>query len=382
VLIGAGSGVFYLRTQKSPAAAAPVVGQVSFSSSQQFGQNTSQGITDELTIDLHNISSPPAGKSYYAWFLPDSNNPEGPPFVLGKVTVDHGTIHYPYPGNQQHDNLLASNSRFLITEEDASTTPIVPSTDHSVWLYYAAIPEIPAASDHFSVLDHLRHLLAEDPKLALKKLHGGLDIWLLRNTRDVSQWAVNAQHAWQNKAIHTIRQSVVDILYYLDGRDCVQPDLQGIPPGAPADPESATITTDAGAGLLDLCGQQQVPGYLVHIDTHLNGITHAPGATPGQAKLAVQINTEINQVNSLLVKMRQDAQQLVKMSDAQLLQSSSQAILNDMATQAGDAYNGQNSSAGNQGQPGVQQIHDDIERLGTLDVIACQSASGTSNVCI
>src|SRR6266567_4556125 len=196
-------------------------------------QNTSQGIADKLTIDLHNIQSPPAGKSFYAWLLGDSNNSEAIPISLGKVTVDHGTIHYVYAGDQQHTNLIDKTSRFLITEEDISTTPIVPSTDHSVWLYYAAIPQIPAASDHFSVLDHLRHLLAEDPKLALKNLHGGLDIWLLRNTRDVSRWAVTAQRAWQNKAIHTIRQSVVDILYYLDGRDCVQPDLQGIPPGTP-----------------------------------------------------------------------------------------------------------------------------------------------------
>src|SRR5262249_26502472 len=149
------------------------------------------------------------------------------------------------------------------------------------------------------------------------------------------------------------------------------PDLQGIPAGAPATPESATITTNAGVGLLNLCGQQQIPGYLVHIDTHLNGIVHAPGATAGQVKLAGQITREIDQVNSLLAKMRQDAQQLVKMSNAQLLKSSTQAILNDMATQAGAAYSGQD-------QPGVQQIHDDIERLGTLDVIACRTASGSA----
>jgi serine/threonine protein kinase len=375
MVIAAGSGAFYLLSQKSAAPAPPVVGQVSFSSSRQFVQNTSQGIADKLTINLHNISPPPAGKSYYAWLLTDSNNPEDPQIALGKVTVDHGTIHYLFPGDQLHDNLLALTSRFLITEEDASTTPIFPSPDHSVWLYYAAIPQIPSGRDHFSVLDHLRHLLAEDPKLALKNLHGGLDIWLLLNTRDVSQSAVNARDAWQNKAIHTIRQSVIDILYYLDGRDCVQPDLQGIAPGTPAAPESATITAAASVGLLDLCGQQQVPGYLKHIDTHLNGIVQAPGATPGQIKLAAQITTEINQVNSLLVKMRRDGQQLVKMNDAQLLQASTRAMLNDLATQAGSAYNGQ-------GQPGVQQIHDDIERLGTLDVIACQSANGTSNACV
>src|SRR5438552_1929818 len=88
------------------------------------------------------------------------------------------------------------------------------------------------------------------------------------------------------------------------------PGTSSIPPGTPATPESATITTAASVGLIGQCGQQQIPGYLAHIDTHLNGITHAPGATPGQVKLAAQINTENNQVNSLLAKTRQDAQQL------------------------------------------------------------------------
>ena len=179
-----------------------------------------------------------------------------------------------------------------------------------------------------------------------------------------------------------MRQRIIDILYYLDGQSCVQSDLQGEPSGTPTAPESAPITTASSVGLLDLCGQQQVPSYLKHIDNHLNGIAQAPGATPGQVKLTAQITTEIDHVNSLLVKMRQDARLLVKMSDAQLLQATTQAILNDMATQSGDAYNGQNSSAGSQGYPGVQQIHDDIERLGTLDVIACQSSSGTSNACV
>src|SRR5437868_4893425 len=63
----------------------------------------------------------------------------------------------------------------------------------------STVPQTPAASDNFSVLDHLRHLLAEDPKIAPKGLHGGLDFWLLSNTREVLQWAGNARDAWQGR---------------------------------------------------------------------------------------------------------------------------------------------------------------------------------------
>jgi len=106
-------------------------------------------------------------------------------------------------------------------------------------------------------------------------------------------------------------------------------------------------------------------------------VIHAPGATAVQTKLANQITTELSELNLLLKKVHQDAQQLVKLSDAQLLQPSAQALLNDLTTQATYAYSGQTSPSV---QTGAQQIHDDIQRLATLDVTPCPSSS-TANVC-
>ncbi len=374
IVVGSGLGAFLLLAQKTsttPIAPSPVVGHVFFASSGKTSQNTSQGIADELTIDLRNIPPPPAGKSYYAWLLGESNDSEAQPMLLGEISVDHGTVHYAFAGDQQHDNLLASTSSFLISAEDSTITPIVPS---GARLYYATIPQTPAAADRFSLLDHLRHLLSEDPKLKLQGLHGGLDSWLLKNTKRVSQWASDARQT-QNTAKR--RQDIVDILYYLDGQACVQPDLQGVPNGTTSAPENAAITHIASVALLQLCGQLPVPGYLVHIGVHLKGVIHAPGATAVQTKLANQITTELSELNLLLKKVHQDAQQLVKLSDAQLLQPSAQALLNDLTTQATYAYSGQTSPSV---QTGTQQIHDDIQRLATLDVTPCPSSS-TANVC-
>ena len=374
VLVGSGLGTFLLLGHKSSTtltASAPVVGHVFFASSGNISQNGPQGIVDELTIDLHNIPPPPAGKSYYAWLLGDSNDSEeAQPILLGKISVDHGTIHYPYSSDQQHDNLLANTSRFLITAEDATISPIFPSTDSSAQLYHATIPQTPSASDHYSLLDHLRHLLAEDPKLKRLGLHGGLDIWLLRNTKQLSQWASDAR---QNQAM--IRQSIVDILYYLDGQACVQSDLQGVPQETPKAPENGTITNTARVALLQLCGQLPAPGYLVHIGVHLNGIIHAPGATADQMKLVNQVTTEIDHLHLLLEKMHHDAQQLVKMTDAQLSQPAAQLLLHDLATSADAAYNSQSTN------PGAQQINDDIQRLTTLDVTPCPSST-TAKPCV
>jgi len=351
-----------------------VVGHVSFASSGQTGQNTSQGIADTLNIDLSNILAPPAGKSYYAWLLGDSNDSEAQPILLGRVSVDHGMIHFPFAGDQQHDDLIASSSRFLITVENSAITPIVPTTDPNARLYYAAIPQIPSGVDHYSQLDHLRHLLSEDPKLASQGLHGGLDVWLLKNTIQIAQWA---SHARQTQNTGMRRQDLVDILYYLDGQACVQQDLQGVPQGTPTTPENATNAMIAHVALLQLCGQLPIPGYLVHIGVHLNGVIHAPGASADQQKLANQITVEMDDLNMLLEKVHQDVQRLVKMSNAQFLQLSGQALLNDLATQAKEAYRGQTSPSA---QPGALQIHDDIERLATLNVMPCPR-NGTANVC-
>ena len=175
-------GTFYLLTHHSTTpstvvGANTIVGQAFFMSSGQMNLTTNQGSNYEIQINLQHIPNPASGNSYYAWLLPDKSQVESAPLILGKVPVNNGAIHFTYSGDGQHTNLLASMSQFLITEESASITPNVPSPDLNAWRYYAALPQTPAQGQTYSLLDHLRHLLASDPTLKSFHLQGGLDIW-------------------------------------------------------------------------------------------------------------------------------------------------------------------------------------------------------------
>ncbi len=44
-----------------------------------------------------------------------------------------------------------------------------------------------AAGQTYSLLDHLRHLLANDPDLVKLHLTGGLNTWAYRNTQKILQ---------------------------------------------------------------------------------------------------------------------------------------------------------------------------------------------------
>lgn len=363
VLIGSGLGTFFLLTQHSAATpvVTAVVGKAFFVSSGQMNLTTNQGINDEFQVNLQNIPAPQSGKSYYAWLLPDTKQAEAAPLLLGKVAANHGVIHFFYGGDNQHTNLLATNSRFLITEEDANVTPSVPSPDLSTWRYYAALPQTPAPGQTYSLLDHLRHLLATDPTLEAHHLHGGLNIWTYRNTQSLLERAVSARDAWNAKDFTAVHRQVVAILDYLDGEKLVH---QDVPPGTPilADQRSVQV------GLLQLKADQNPSGYFYHLALHLNGVLASPGATQDQRNLATQINTGVNNVTGWLQQLRQDAVQLVHMSDTQLARQSSLEKLNDMVTQANNAYMGRNDPSTGQQQIGVSQIYRDIQLMATFEI--------------
>src|SRR5215469_5071906 len=89
VLLSAGLGTI-LFSRASPVLESAIVGHLYFLSSGQTRLNSNQGIADEVRIELQSLQSPPEGKSYYAWLLPDETNPEGPVFRLGKVVISSG----------------------------------------------------------------------------------------------------------------------------------------------------------------------------------------------------------------------------------------------------------------------------------------------------
>jgi hypothetical protein len=359
----AGSGQTHPAAGAAPAGT--IVGHVFFLSSGQVSDSSSQGIADQVQVDLSNVPAPAPGKAYYAWL--QSDDPvESQTILLGRLTVSHGTAHLSYAGDSQHTNLLSLSDRFLVTEESAAVTPALPSLDKSAWRYQAVIPHTPNPQDsehHFSLLDHLRHLLASDPTLQKLGLPGGLDIWLFRDAQKILEWAGSARDDWNLGDTGLMHRQFIRILDYLDGIEFVQGD---VPPGTPVlvDPHIGRV------GLLQFDANQQPPGYLHHIAIHLQGVVQSPGSNSEQQALAQQISAALSKVQALYEKIRQDAIQLVRMSDAQLRQPAALALLDTMVKQAQDAFLGQFDPQSGEIQSGITQIHYAIQRLATLDVTA------------
>jgi len=352
-----------------------VVGHIFFDSSGQVQESSSQGIADEIDLNLTNIPAPATGKSDYAWLLND-DTAEGKALLLGTLAINHGAVHLHYAGDAEHTNLLGVSNRLLITEEAATPTPDLPSLDTRTWRYTAQIPQTPNPQDtvhHFSLLSHLRHLLASDPMLEQVGLPGGLDIWLFRNTQKILEWAGSARDDWSPAGVGILRRQCIRVLDYLDGANYVQND---VPPGTPN-----LVNEHIGrVGLLEFDVQhQEPPGYLYHIGLHLHGLATSPGATAAQKQLAIQIDTALSKVELLLEQIRQDAKQLVNRTDAQLLQASSFTLLDAMVKHAQDMFVGQFDPATGEIANGITQIHYAIQRLATLEVTVLQPSATATN---
>ena len=345
----------------------PVVGHLYFLSSEQISMESNQGIADEVRIEIQSPQPPPAGKSYYAWLRPDEAHPENPVILLGKVMISAGTGTVSY-SDPQHTNLLAVTSQLLITEQDAAVSPVAPSTDKGDWRYVAVIPQQPNPKDlphHYSLLDHLRHLLASDPTLEEFGYHGGIDIWLYRNAQQVYKWSIDAVSNWQSEKgtnISLVRHDIVRILDYIDGIDYVQHD---VPPSTPYQVHIDAPTSTFG--LLQFFPIQPLPGYLQHLSVHLIGVTSSPGANTLMREQAAQILASEDAVNGWFAQIRKDALQLVAMKDAQLQYQQTSTLLNDIAINANFALNGNDAVTGNT-QMGVERMYDAIQGLATMDI--------------
>lgn len=361
--IGSGAWVFAAhQAGTSHVVSIASVGEVSFVSSGQVSLEGNQGANDEVQINLTGIVAPPNGKSYFGWLLPDLSQSEAPDVFLGKLPVTNGAIHFLYRGDSQHTNLLATTSRFLITAEASNVTPQIPTPDLAAWRYYAQLPQAPAPGQQYSLLDHLRHLLAKDPELDPRHLPGGLTIWAFRNTRQVFEWALNAQTEWNARHFSTVHRQAVAILDYVDGSGEVSRDVL---PGTPLFTDQRT----AQVGLLELDpGKQNPEAYTYHIALHLNGVLQSPGAAPAQRREATKINSALSNIDTWLGQVRKDATQLAAMSNAQLAQPTALALVNDMVTQATYAYQGTTDPATNQQRDGMSQLYPEVQKLATFTV--------------
>src|SRR5204863_9798142 len=111
---------------------------------------------------------------------------------------------------------------------------------------------------------------------------------------------------------------------------------------------------------------QVLPGYLTHVDIHLQGVMNAPGHTPAQRQLAIRIDPILKQVTTLMQKIHQDALTLVKMDQTQLQSQDALTLLNDMVTNAPSSNVGQFDTATGGSINGVTGSHNELEGLSTL----------------
>jgi hypothetical protein len=356
-----------------PPPVSQVVGHAFFISSGQLNTDNSKGINDEVLLDLHDISAPQSGKAYYGWLLGDKTQSELAVTSLGRLTLNQGNVHLLYI-NKQHVNLLAYQSRILITEEDAAVTPETYVPDYQAWKYYSEISQAPSPRDklHFSMLDHLRHLLSESPELKIRNLHGGLDMWFLRNTQKILEWASAARDEWRNNP-DLLHRQIIRILDYIDGESFVQQDAPAVGPALYVDPSYAQVALlgqppdgqDPPGYAFD---DEVPPGYVYLVASHLAGTVLSPDATPEQRALAAQIHAGLDKVRGWLENVHQDAKKLIIMDETQLEQDSSLSLLDDLVTQAQFAYNGQTDPLTGQLQGGAIWVTSSIERMATFNL--------------
>jgi serine/threonine protein kinase len=359
-----GAGFLALHHNPTVPTRVSLVGYAFFVSSGELNESSSQGIEDQLQIELNNLPNPAAGKSYYAWLLNDKGAKVLQSLFIGRLPVDHGQVNMLYKGDQHYTNLIATYSQFLITEEDAQHIPTTPSLDHRTWRYYAEIPQVASKiGRQFSALVHLRHLLYEGPLLRLLGIHGGSNIQLLRDTQKILEWSTSAKEAWRADPDFIHRQ-VVRILDYLDSKSYIQ---QDVPPGTSilVEPILAQVP------LITVVKNQNNASLLSRIEDHVVALgdeSQAPGITPARHALARQTDLGLTNEQNWLAQVRQDAKKLVNMTKDQLSQPSALLVMNEMQMLANYAFVGRINPLTNQVQWGAVQIYYSIQKLATFDV--------------
>jgi hypothetical protein len=353
-------------TSAQPDATAPL-GTFTFLSSGQFNPSSTQGYNDIVTLSLGSIPAPPTGMWYYVWLLPDQRD-SMPPLLIGTLHAS-GPVNLTYI-SPEHTNLLASYNGVRITVQSSHDTPTAPSQTPATWKWQGAIPNIPTPGDesHYSLLDHIRHLLASDPILQANQIPGGLALWLTRNAAKVEEWASAAQGDWHGLQTSEgdadqIHRQMLRILEYSDGVFYYTLD---VPTGSPwlVDPVAGKI------GLLSRVPNQNPPGLLTHVSVHLTGLAQAPGHTAQQQHLAVIINNALSRVGTDLLKVRTDAARLVNMDTQQLQQAGNEALLDEMVALTTEVKSGWLDPTTGEDVGGVVWIFSRLQQIASFSVTA------------
>jgi Serine/threonine protein kinase len=379
LLIGAGLLAFFSSVHKG-ASAVQTYGGAFFTSSGLLNHDNTLGLLDGVQISLQNIAAPPAGKQYYAWLLPttDTTSEVVPPLALGRLTVVNGKAHVAFQDRDQ-SNLLAHYSRFLVTEEDAGSVPQNPSLNASAQRFFAAFSNVPNPDDKvnkYSLLNHMQHLLVQDPTLKAAGIRGGLSINLYRNMTKVMAWSGSARDAQISGDEGLVLRQTARVLAYLEGKTFAT--RENLPSGL--HPDQMVDQTAEKVPLITIGNGQGSESYFQHIGFHLREITHSVNVTTAQKNLSATINDELNNANAQLLLAYKNAHKVAYMTEDQLRdpRNNALALLSDMFTYINNAFSGQVLAGTTQISGGVAQIFYDTQRLPTFEVLPC----GSNNACV
>jgi eukaryotic-like serine/threonine-protein kinase len=343
------------------------VGTLTFTNSGQYDLTSTVGYNDIVTLSLHSLTTPGIGMAYFVWLMPDPGDDEVPPLLLGRIAVKAGDANLQY-ASPTHTNLLVQYSGVRITEQSALNDPSTPSPDPKTWRWQGWIPHTPTPGDthQYSLLSHVRHLLAKDPTLQANNIPGGLVLWMTRNVAKVQEWCSATQGGWgpqmSDGDADLIHRNLLRILDYLDGQTYVE---QDVPTGSPwlADP-----ALPGKLGLLSHTQGQQPPGYLPHVNTHLTALAESPGHTDEQKQVAIQVDDVIARMINDLTQVRKDAVQLVQRSNEQLLQPDTLTLLNEMTALTGEANSGWFDMTTHENVGGAIWLNERIQQMATISL--------------
>ncbi|MBE3561775.1 MAG: hypothetical protein IMW89_21510 [Ktedonobacteraceae bacterium] len=312
---------------------------------------------------------------YRAWLLPDVGDDTTMPLLLG--TFAGGSVELTY-ADERHRNLLATYSGMRITVEPEAKTPKVspelPSQNPATWRWEGFIANLPTPGDpaHASFLSHVRHLLAREPTLQANQMPGGLALWLTRNVAKLAEWASAAQGNWQGAQTSEgeaaqIHRHLLRILEYVDGLFYYTRD---VPAGSPW-----LVDRVAGKiGLLNSVPDQNPPALLTHVALHLTGLTSSPGHTEQQKQLVLLMEKVIEQMQTDMQQVRQDAVALVKKTPQQLQQPESRTTLNHLVLLTSRLTSGWLDTASGTNLGGVVWMSSRLQQLATISLLASKHA--------
>jgi hypothetical protein len=171
---------------------------------------------------------------------------------------------------------------------------------------------------------------------------------------------------------------VARILDYLDGAAYIG--TENIPANIQQEDHLLIDANVAKVALLEFDQvNQDPPGYLSHIEGHLQLLNQVAGTTADQRALANSIYRDISNVQKRLDLVHEDASKVIHMSSNELVQPETLTVLNDLFRQANTAFVGEVDPNTNNVKNGVVQIYYHIQALATFDIAPCIMNNGQSS---